>query len=232
MREAAVARPQPPRRGETSPARSGGVDGRLDRVVELDPGRVDLRRPRTRARSSSACQGLCDFVGRLSIATRAAMVTALVARTRYAKSGDVNIAYQVVGEGPVDIVNGPGWVPTSSSHGSSRMSRLFERLASFARLILFDKRGTGMSDRVAPRSADARAADGRRARRDGRRRVESGGGFRRLRGSSGRAGSPGTTSRRAGRGRARRALALLPTLREPGLVVALMRMNCLSTFAT
>ncbi len=69
--------------------------------------------------------------------------------TRYAKSGDVNIAYQVVGEGPIDLV----WVPGFVSHleiGWEEPSyrRFFERLASFSRVIIFDKRGTGLSDRV------------------------------------------------------------------------------------
>ena len=68
--------------------------------------------------------------------------------TRYAKSGDVNIAYQVVGGGPLDLVFVPGFV----SHveyiwEDPALARFFERLASFSRLILFDKRGTGLSDR-------------------------------------------------------------------------------------
>ncbi len=72
--------------------------------------------------------------------------------TRYAKSGDVNIAYQVVGEGPIDLV----WVPGFVSHlevGWEEPSyrRFFERLASFSRVIIFDKRGTGLSDRVSVR---------------------------------------------------------------------------------
>src|SRR5215470_1941736 len=70
-------------------------------------------------------------------------------QTRFTRSGNVHIAYQVVGEGPFDLVFVPGWVshveliwdePTRAS--------FFERLASFSRLILFDKRGTGLSDRV------------------------------------------------------------------------------------
>jgi pimeloyl-ACP methyl ester carboxylesterase len=69
--------------------------------------------------------------------------------TRYAKSGDVNIAYQVVGDGPIDLV----WVPGFISHvevgwEDPSFARFFQRLASFSRLILFDKRGTGLSDRV------------------------------------------------------------------------------------
>ena len=71
--------------------------------------------------------------------------------TKYTKSGDVHIAYQVVGSGPLDLVVVPGWV----SHLEVQywdepfIARFFERLASFSRLILFDKRGTGLSDRVA-----------------------------------------------------------------------------------
>ena len=70
--------------------------------------------------------------------------------TRYAKSGDVNIAYQVVGDGPFDLVYVPGWISNIELMWEvSTHSRLLERLASFSRLILFDKRGTGMSDPVA-----------------------------------------------------------------------------------
>src|SRR6266850_6121503 len=70
---------------------------------------------------------------------------------RYARSGDVNIAYQVVGDGPIDLVLVLGWV----SHLAyvwelPAMATFLNRLASFSRLILFDKRGCGMSDRVHP----------------------------------------------------------------------------------
>ena len=71
--------------------------------------------------------------------------------TKYARSGDVNIAYQVLGEGPRDIVFVPGWLShLDASWDDPLASRFFERLASFSRLILFDKRGTGLSDRVSP----------------------------------------------------------------------------------
>jgi pimeloyl-ACP methyl ester carboxylesterase/class 3 adenylate cyclase len=69
--------------------------------------------------------------------------------TRYARSGDVSIAYQVLGEGPFDLVLVPGFMThielrwTVPSFAAS-----LRRTASFSRLILFDKRGTGMSDRV------------------------------------------------------------------------------------
>ena len=69
--------------------------------------------------------------------------------TRYAQSGGVNIAYQVGGNGPVDLVYVPGWVShVEHSWELQDLARGFERLASFSRLILFDKRGTGMSDPV------------------------------------------------------------------------------------
>jgi pimeloyl-ACP methyl ester carboxylesterase len=72
-----------------------------------------------------------------------------VPETRYAKSGDLNIAYQVVGEGPFDLVYVPGWVSNIEAMWEEPShARLLGRLAAFSRLILFDKRGTGMSDPV------------------------------------------------------------------------------------
>jgi class 3 adenylate cyclase len=70
-------------------------------------------------------------------------------QTRYAKSGDVSIAYQVVGDGEMDVVWVPGWVShLELAWDGSLYARFLQRLASFSRLILFDKRGTGLSDRV------------------------------------------------------------------------------------
>ena len=70
-------------------------------------------------------------------------------QTRYAKSGDANIAYQVVGDGPRDLVYVPGWVSNVELMWEDPAhARLLRRLASFSRLILFDKRGTGLSDPV------------------------------------------------------------------------------------
>ena len=69
--------------------------------------------------------------------------------TRYTKSGDVNIAYQVVGEGPFDLIWVPGWISNvEESWEVPEYAHFLRRLASFSRLILFDKRGTGLSDRV------------------------------------------------------------------------------------
>jgi pimeloyl-ACP methyl ester carboxylesterase/class 3 adenylate cyclase len=73
----------------------------------------------------------------------------MLPQTRYARSGDVSIAYQVVGDGPIDLVLVPGWVSNIDVFWEEpRLARLLTRLASFSRLILFDKRGTGLSDRV------------------------------------------------------------------------------------
>src|SRR5580658_1076005 len=70
--------------------------------------------------------------------------------TRYAKSGDVHIAYQVFGEGPVNLVLAPPFVSNIENYWTfPDLERWLLRLASFARVVMFDKRGTGMSDRVA-----------------------------------------------------------------------------------
>jgi class 3 adenylate cyclase len=69
--------------------------------------------------------------------------------TRYARSGDVSIAYQVLGQGPFDVVYVPGaFSNVELAWTNPSITRFYERLASFSRLILFDKRGTGLSDRV------------------------------------------------------------------------------------
>jgi class 3 adenylate cyclase len=84
--------------------------------------------------------------------------------TRYARSGDVSIAYQVLGEGPFDVVYAPGYV----SHveliwEAAGIAAFLRGVAEHARVLVFDKRGTGMSDRVAgaptleERSDDIRA---------------------------------------------------------------------------
>src|SRR5262249_50793242 len=67
--------------------------------------------------------------------------------TRYARSGDVRIAYQVVGNGPFDLVFVPGFVSNIELFWETPWANVFSRLATFCRLIIFDKRGTGLSDR-------------------------------------------------------------------------------------
>ncbi len=71
------------------------------------------------------------------------------AKTKYTRSGDIHIAYQAVGEGPLDLVYVPGWVShVELAWEEPTLARFLRRLASFSRLIAFDKRGTGLSDRV------------------------------------------------------------------------------------
>src|SRR5438132_5838479 len=71
-----------------------------------------------------------------------------VPSTHYVKSDDVYIAYQVLGEGPLDLMFVPGFVSNVEAIWQSpNRSRFLRRLASFCRVIIFDKRGTGMSDR-------------------------------------------------------------------------------------
>src|SRR5687767_11006936 len=70
-------------------------------------------------------------------------------QTRYAQSGDVNIAYQVIGQGPIDLVFVMGWVSNIDEFWTEpSFANFLQRLARFSRLIVFDKRGTGLSDRV------------------------------------------------------------------------------------
>jgi class 3 adenylate cyclase len=75
----------------------------------------------------------------------------VIRKTRYARASDgVSIAYQVLGDGPRDLVWVPGWIShVEAAWEEPTLARFFERLATFSRLILFDKRGTGLSDRVA-----------------------------------------------------------------------------------
>ncbi|MGA2818559.1 MAG: alpha/beta fold hydrolase [Xanthobacteraceae bacterium] len=69
--------------------------------------------------------------------------------THYAKSGDVSIAYQVFGEGPINLAVVPGFVSNiESSWDEPDLARWMLRMGSYARVVVFDKRGTGMSDRV------------------------------------------------------------------------------------
>jgi pimeloyl-ACP methyl ester carboxylesterase/DNA-binding SARP family transcriptional activator len=72
-----------------------------------------------------------------------------IPKTRYTKSGDVNIAYQIAGGNGPDLVFVMGWVSHVEYFWTHpRVADFFRRLAGFSRLILFDKRGTGLSDRV------------------------------------------------------------------------------------
>ena len=69
--------------------------------------------------------------------------------TQYAKSGDIHIAYQTFGEGPINLVMVPGFVSNVENYWDEPdFARFLTHLASYARVVIFDKRGTGMSDRA------------------------------------------------------------------------------------
>ena len=81
-----------------------------------------------------ACAGIVGSSGQIG--------SVMQPETRYAKSGDVYIAYQVIGDGPIDVVEVPGWLShLEHSWGEPPIARFLGRLASFSRLIRFDKRG-------------------------------------------------------------------------------------------
>lgn len=84
---------------------------------------------------------------------------------RYARSGEVNVAYQVTGEGnPIDLVSAPGTMShLAAAWQTPRGLEQIERLSRFSRLIRFDKRGTGMSDRVTDAATIEERADDIRA---------------------------------------------------------------------
>src|SRR5271156_2967257 len=112
-------------------AAEAGVTGPRNRSGRL-PKRMALRYPGT-SPSIGASEGA---------------MTALV--TRYAKSGDVHIAYQVFGRGPIDLVFVPGFISHIENYWEHPdLARWLLRLAAFSRVIMFDKRGTGLSDPVA-----------------------------------------------------------------------------------
>lgn len=85
-------------------------------------------------------------------------------QTHYAKSGDINIAYQVIGQGPIDLVVAPGWISNIDIHWDMPgYETWIGRLTSFCRVIVFDKRGSGLSDRDVGDSALEDRADDLRA---------------------------------------------------------------------
>ena len=72
-----------------------------------------------------------------------------IPETKFTQSGEVTIAYQVVGDGPIDLVLVPGFIShVEQAWEDPSFRRFLLRLASFSRLIVFDKRGTGLSDRL------------------------------------------------------------------------------------
>jgi pimeloyl-ACP methyl ester carboxylesterase len=72
-----------------------------------------------------------------------------IPEVHYARSGEINIAYQVIGDAPLDVVFVMGWISHLEYFWTEpSFARFLRRLATFSRVILFDKRGTGLSDRV------------------------------------------------------------------------------------
>jgi class 3 adenylate cyclase len=72
-----------------------------------------------------------------------------IPETKYARSGDLHIAYQAFGDGPIDVVTTPGWISHMECQWEQPLlAHFIKRPASFARVLLFDKRGTGLSDRT------------------------------------------------------------------------------------
>ncbi|MGF6307900.1 class 3 adenylate cyclase [Bradyrhizobium sp. i1.8.4] len=77
------------------------------------------------------------------------MTDFILPETRYAQSGDFSIAYQVMGDGPIDLIFVPGFVShIEFAHELTGFTNFLRRLASFARVVTFDKRGQGLSDRM------------------------------------------------------------------------------------
>src|SRR5580704_39783 len=75
--------------------------------------------------------------------------TSMAPVTQYADSGGASLAYQVIGEGPIDLLFLPGWISQVEQIWElPSLRRFFERLAAIGRVIQFDRRGTGLSDRV------------------------------------------------------------------------------------
>src|SRR6266851_2981398 len=82
------------------------------------------------------------------------------AQTKYAKSGDVHIAYSIFGEGPYDIILMPGTLSHVELYWELPANQyILQRLTSFARVIVFDKRGQGLSDRVTEQTLEERIGD-------------------------------------------------------------------------
>jgi DNA-binding SARP family transcriptional activator/pimeloyl-ACP methyl ester carboxylesterase len=92
-----------------------------------------------------------EIVGGVQPAPAAGEAEPKALPVHYATSDGVSIAYQVVGDGPLDLVLVHGWVcPFQPGWEYPRVASFYRRLAAMGRLILFDKRGTGLSDRVSP----------------------------------------------------------------------------------
>jgi class 3 adenylate cyclase len=73
-----------------------------------------------------------------------------IPETKYARNGDLHLAYQVIGDGPIDVVTSPGWISHMEFQWEQPLlAHFLRRVTSYARVLMFDKRGTGLSDRTA-----------------------------------------------------------------------------------
>ena len=134
---------------ETIPRRGYRFAAAVRELSEGHPETVSEKKPADLNTLPNTTTAEDDRPPALTLAEASFPIIKRAPETRYAKSGKVNIAYQVVGDGPLDLVFVMGWV----SHveyfwAEPSFARFLSRLASFSRLILFDKRGTGLSDRV------------------------------------------------------------------------------------
>jgi serine/threonine protein kinase len=135
--------------GEPAALSAPGVPLDLDELRRRCLDRNPERRPSARELASALRLLRSTGPAPSSPTRRLVKLPSTPPETRYARSGDVGIAYQVFGEGALDLVFVMGWV----SHlewfwKEPSFARFLARLGSFSRVILFDKRGTGLSDRV------------------------------------------------------------------------------------
>ena len=137
---------------QTVPKRGYRFDADVKEAWQEDAGVVVRERTRARIVIEEEVDELPIATSSLSLPPAGREVEFNIDRipeTQYAVSGDVNIAYQVIGDAPLDLVFVMGWVSHMEYFWREpRFARFLNRLASFSRLILFDKRGTGLSDRV------------------------------------------------------------------------------------
>jgi len=136
---------------ETLPRRGYRFAARVREVTEEQPEMILMERVRTSIIIEEDDDEPRQLVERFPLLTAPEKELEIKRppETRYARSGDVNIAYQVIGDAPLDLVFVMGWVSHLEYFWEDlSFARFLTRLASFSRLILFDKRGTGLSDRV------------------------------------------------------------------------------------
>jgi serine/threonine protein kinase/DNA-binding winged helix-turn-helix (wHTH) protein/class 3 adenylate cyclase len=122
---------------------------RDSRITSADRFQAELKQLRSAMELPSHSGDDLSSSGSSSSARSVLDSAARTPEVKYARSGEVNIAYQVVGDAPLDLVFVMGWVSHLEYFWADPLfARFLSRLASFSRLILFDKRGTGLSDRV------------------------------------------------------------------------------------